>query len=78
MAAAIADAVRQGRSLRRLSRQPGMPSASAMRNWMRERPEFAQAVRQARAERREKRRRRVWGGLPPILRPPRPPSPRWR
>ena len=76
MAAAIADAVRQGRSLRRLSRQPGMPSASAMRNWMRERPAFAQAVRQARAERRAKRRRRAWAGLPPFLRPPRPPAPR--
>jgi hypothetical protein len=43
----IVDHIAEGHSLRSLARLPGMPSARAMSNWVRDRPDFARAVAEA-------------------------------
>lgn len=49
----IVDALRQGESLRSLSRRPDMPGLYALYKWVRDRPDFRDAVAQACVDRQD-------------------------
>ncbi|MDP3749512.1 MAG: hypothetical protein Q8Q88_20955 [Phenylobacterium sp.] len=69
---AICEGIAEGGTLHGLSKLPDMPCARTLANWMRTRPDFAEAVGRAKAERKARRAvdaeyerlRRRLGGVP--------------